>query len=251
VACSIEADLRRDQPNAETFVRPVTKDRNSTMKQRLTALALVALACGPLQPASGAETTPAPAELPAGAYQLDPAHASLVFRVSHLGMSNYTAGFGRFDAELDLDPADPASSRVMASIDPRSLQLPSPPEGFLATLLGPEWFDATAFPEITFASTEVEMTGPDTARITGDLTLHGATLPVSLNATFNGGYADHPMDPAGSRIGFSAEGSLERSAFGMGFGVPAPGTTLGVGHLVAFTIEAEFTRLKDEKQARN
>ncbi|NJO38284.1 MAG: polyisoprenoid-binding protein [Rhizobiales bacterium] len=222
------------------------------MKRVLTALALVALLSQPWpQSASGAETTPAPAELPAGAYQLDPAHARLVFRVSHLGMSNYTTGFGRFDAELELDPADPPRSRVTASVDPRSLQLPSPPEGFLATLLGPEWFDAAAFPEITFASTAVEMTGPVTARITGDLTLHGVTLPISLDATFNGGHAGHPMDPGGSRIGFSAEGSLERSAFGMGFGVPAPGATLGVGDLVDFAIETEFTRPKDEKQAQN
>jgi polyisoprenoid-binding protein YceI len=59
------------------------------------------------------------------------------------------------------------------------------------------------------------------------------------------------MDPSGSRIGFSAEGSLERSAFDMGFGVPAPGTTLGVGDLVSFAVEAEFTRPRDEKQALN
>jgi polyisoprenoid-binding protein YceI len=221
------------------------------MRQLLTALVFIALACGLFRPALSAETAPAAAALPAGIYRLDPTHASLVFRVNHLGMSNYTAGFGAFDAELELDPADPASSRVTATIDPRSLQLPNPPEGFLATLLGREWFDAAAFPEITFASTAIEVTSPNTARVTGDLTLHGVTLPVLLDATFNGGYAGHPMDPAGSRIGFSAQGSLERSAFSMGLGVPAPGTTLGVGDMVAFTIEAEFTRPKDEKQAKN
>ena len=221
------------------------------MTRLLTAFALIAIASGPSFAASDAETASAAAELPAGTYQLDPAHASLVFRVSHLGMSAYTAGFGTFDARLEFDPADPANSKVTATIDPRSLRLPSPPDGFLATLLGPEWFDAESFSEIAFASSEVEITGPTTARITGDLTLHGVTLPVALDATFNGGYGDHPMDPSGSRIGFSAEGSLERSAFGMGFGVPAPGTALGVGDLVTFSIEAEFTRPKHEKQAQN
>jgi polyisoprenoid-binding protein YceI len=70
--------------------------------------------------------------------------------------------------------------------------------------------------------------------------LHGITLPVNWDATFNGGYAANPYDPKGARIGFSAHGVLKRSAFGMGFGIPAPGTTMGVSDDVDFTIEAEF-----------
>ena len=77
--------------------------------------------------------------------------------------------------------------------------------------------------------------------ISGTLTLHGVTRPLVLTATFNGGYPGVPnMDPQ-ARIGFSAHGSFKRSDFGMAFGIPAPGTMIGVGDLIDFSIETEFT----------
>jgi polyisoprenoid-binding protein YceI len=85
------------------------------------------------------------------------------------------------------------------------------------------------------------MTGAKAMEITGTLDLHGVTRPVVLTGTFNGGYAGMPkMDPH-ARVGFSAHGSFKRSDFGIAFGVPAPGTTMGVGDLIDFSIEAEFT----------
>ena len=86
----------------------------------------------------------------------------------------------------------------------------------------------------------MRLTAPDKAAVTGNLTLHGVTRPITLRVTFNGGYAPQSFDPGGARIGFSATGTLFRSDFGMGFGVPAPGTTLGVGDAVEIVIEAEF-----------
>ncbi|MEX0837927.1 MAG: YceI family protein [Parvibaculum sp.] len=183
-----------------------------------------------------ASTAPAPG----GAYTLDKAHASLIFRVSHIGFSNYTGRFASFDAALDIDPADPAAAKLEATIDPASLSVENPPSGFLESLLGPDWFDVAKFPAMTFRSTKIEMTGDDTARVTGDLTLHGVTLPVVFDATFNGGYASHPFEP-NARIGFSARGGLSRSAFGIAYGVPEEGSTMGVGDAVEFIIEAEFT----------
>ncbi len=187
-----------------------------------------------------AAAKPAPVNVPAGTYVLDKSHASLVFKLSHLGFSNYTASFADFDAKLTFDPAKPEASTVEATINPRSLTLPAPPPGFQAELTGPQWLDAKAFPAISFKSTKVEVTGSDTARITGDLSLHGVTKPVVLEAKFNGGYAGHPMDPH-ARIGFSATGAFNRSDFGIAFGVPAPGTTMGVGDVVSLAIEAEFS----------
>jgi polyisoprenoid-binding protein YceI len=88
----------------------------------------------------------------------------------------------------------------------------------------------------------VERTGDKTARITGDLTLHGITRPVVLGATFNGGYGKNSFDPGGARIGFSARGTLNRSQFGLAEGIPAPGTTMGVGDAVQFQLEVEFSK---------
>jgi polyisoprenoid-binding protein YceI len=178
----------------------------------------------------------------AGAYKLDKAHASLLFRVDHLGFSKYTARFRRFDADLQFDPAKPAAMSVTATIDPTSLEtdFPDPAKlDFNAQLRGSEWLDTARFPAITFRSTAVELTGANTALVKGELGLHGATRPMTLDVTFNGGYAGHPMDPQ-SRIGFSARGVLKRSEFGMAYGIPAPGSKIGVSDAVEVLIEAEF-----------
>jgi polyisoprenoid-binding protein YceI len=84
------------------------------------------------------------------------------------------------------------------------------------------------------------MTGPDTAKITGDLTLHGVTKPITLDAKFNGGYAGNMYDPS-ARIGFSANGVFKRSDFGITIGIPAPGTNMGVFDDVSVAIETEFS----------
>jgi polyisoprenoid-binding protein YceI len=203
-------------------------------------IAILLVACAVLSAPSRAQS-PTPAEaIPAGSYTLDKTHATLVFRVNHLGFSFYTARFADFDATLEFDPAKPAEAEVTATIDANSLELPSPPEGFTDTLKGPDWLDTANHPQITFKSTSVEPTGPSRARITGNLTLHGETKPVTLDAIFNGGWAGHEMDPH-ARIGFSATGSFRRSDFGVDYGIPEPGSSMGVGDEVEIIIEAEFT----------
>ncbi len=198
----------------------------------------------PAGEASAAAPVPAkpPADLPAGEYKLDKSHADLSFKLSHLGFSWYTARFTDFDVKLNLDPKAPAAASVEASIKTSSLTLPAPPPGFTDELLGAEWLDAAKYPAITFRSTKVETTGPDTADVTGNLTLHGVTKPVTLKAKFNGGYAGFPpMDP-NARIGFSLSGSFKRSDFGVSYGVPKPGSTMGVGDEVTVAIEAELLK---------
>ncbi|HYM35134.1 MAG TPA: YceI family protein, partial [Steroidobacteraceae bacterium] len=116
----------------------------------------------------------------------------------------------------------------------------NPPEGFVDALLGEQWLNAAQFPQMTFKSTKLESTGANSVRIVGDFTLHGVTKPAVLEATFNGGYAGHPMDPH-ARIGFSAHGSLKRSEFGIAYGIPEPGSTMGVSDEVQVAIEAEFS----------
>jgi polyisoprenoid-binding protein YceI len=111
---------------------------------------------------------------------------------------------------------------------------------FNAELRGADWLDTAKHPRMTFRSMRVNLTGKQTFRIDGELTLHGVTRPVALEATYNGGYAGHPMDP-NARIGFSARGHLKRSDFGVNAGIPAPGTTMGVSDDVEVIIEAEFS----------
>lgn len=196
--------------------------------------------------AADAAATPAaaaaPNTAPAGAYKIDKTHASVTFKVNHLGMSNYTARFTGIDGALAFDPANPAAMSVEASVDTKSIETdyPNSDVNFDAELSGAKWLDAAKFPKITFKSTKVETTGANTAKVTGDFTLHGVTKPLTLDVTFNGGYASAAMDP-NPRIGFSATGKIKRSEFGLGFGVPAPGSTFGVGDDVSIIIEAEFS----------
>ena len=201
------------------------------------ALCTLAFAAGDAPPPAST------AKVPAGAYTLDKTHASLIFKVSHLGFSNYTARFKRFDAELQFDPENPSASKLRATVNVRSLEtdFPKTPQlDFNEQLLGKEWLDAATYPTITYRSTAIEPTGPKTMRVIGDLTLRGVTRPVTLEVTYNGGYAGHPFDPH-ARIGFSAQGTLKRSEFGIAYGLPAPGTTLGVGDEVTVILETEFS----------
>lgn len=180
------------------------------------------------------------APVPKGAYTVDKAHTSLIFRVSHVGFSMYTGRFTGLDVKLDFDPENIAASRVNVTIDPRSIEADNAPAGFLQTLAGKDWLDADRFPQMTFRSKSVESTGAKTFRIRGELTLHGVTRPLALDARYNGGYAGHPFDPH-ARIGFSAHGTLKRSEFGVSYGIPAPGTTMGVGDQVEIAIETELS----------
>lgn len=178
---------------------------------------------------------------PAGAYRLDKAHASLVLRTSHLGFSTYTTRFSRFDSDLTFDPKNLSASRVVTTIDATSFEMDAAPQMCLDIMRGPQMLDTAKFPQIVFKSEEIRITGAKSMEIAGTLTLHGVTRPMVLVATYNGGYAGMPnMDPQ-ARVGFSAHGSFKRSDFGISYGVPAPGTTVGVGDVIDFSIEAEFT----------
>jgi polyisoprenoid-binding protein YceI len=187
-----------------------------------------------------AATTVATAPVPKGVYEVDKAHTSLIFRVSHLGFSTYTGRFTRLDAQLQFDPDNIAGSRVTVNIDPKSIEADNAPSGFLQSLAGKDWLDADRFPEMKFRTRSVESTGKQSFRIRGELTLRGVTKPVTLDATYNGGYASHPYEP-NARVGFSARGSFKRSDFGVSYGIPEPGTTMGVGDQVEVLIESEFS----------
>ena len=206
-----------------------------------TFFALFALAAAASGSALAADVpAPATAPVPAGAYTVDKAHTSLIFRVSHLGFSTYTGRFTRLDANLQFDPGNFAASRVSVIIDPRSIEADNAPSGFMQTLAGKDWLDAERFPEMSFRSKSVEVTGANTFRLRGELTLHGVTKPIVLEARYNGGYASHPYEP-NARVGFSAQGKFSRSDFGVSLGIPAAGTTMGVGDEVAVTLESEFS----------
>lgn len=184
-----------------------------------------------------APTYPVAVDLPAGEYRLDPRHASVLFRIQHQGLAWFTARFDTKAATLTLDPADPSRSRLSASVDANSVNT-----GVLSAQ-GDRTFDQTigralgaqATPTITFVSTSIERTGEHTGRITGDLTLNGQTHPATLDVTFVGDTND--LLRGGSRVlGFSAQGTIDRTAWGVN------DWRAFTGKDVQIVIEAEFVR---------
>lgn len=203
----------------------------------LTTVLIAGLGLGALQPAS-AQTTDY-AEMPAGVYNLDETHAQLIWRVSHLGLSNYTARFTDFDADLTFDPKHPEKSTLVATVNPMSIETdyPHPDKKDFDAVLAKEekWFNAEVFPSITFESKEIRRTGDNTGEMMGHLTLLGVTKPVTLDVVFNGAMAKQPFSKKPT-LGFSATGSLMRSDWGMETYVP------NIGDKVELIIEAEFAK---------
>jgi len=208
------------------------------MRRLALTTVLVLAAAAPLAFADNAPA--AAARVPQGTYTIDKPHTSLIFRVSHMGFSTFTGRFTRLDARLETDPSKLTASNLNVTIDPTSIETDNAPEGFLDMLRGKGWLDSAEFPEMKFQSTRVELTAASQIRVHGELTFHGVTKPIVLDARYNGGYAGHPMDPH-ARIGFSATGKFKRSDFGMTVGIPAPGSILGIGDEVEIVLETELS----------
>ncbi|RAK59122.1 hypothetical protein DJ021_04560 [Phenylobacterium hankyongense] len=179
--------------------------------------------------AAQAQTTQAPAEVRAGTYKLDPNHSKITWSVSHQGFSTYVGQFASVNGTLTLDPKAPAASALEVTIDTASLGTLNP--ALDTHVKSAAFLDVAKFPTATFKATRVKVTGARTADITGDLTLHGVTKPVTLQATFN-------QAGAGSggkyTLGFAGAAHLKRSEFGITSFVPA------VSDDVTLQIESEF-----------
>lgn len=181
-------------------------------------------------------------QLPAGTYGSDPYHTSLTWKVSHMGLSHYTARFKKVDAVVTLDPADITKSKVTATIDPNSIEtdyVATKEEDFNKKLSeNADWLNSKKFPQIKFESTKIEKTSETTGLITGNLTFLGVTKPVVLDTTFVGGLTEHPFTKQAA-FGISAKGKIKRSDFGFAGYIPV------IGDEVTIQIESEFGQKVD------
>ncbi|ASY59176.1 MULTISPECIES: YceI family protein [Sinorhizobium] len=162
-------------------------------------------------------------QAPAGAYKTDPSHSSLLWSFNHSGLSNYTARFTGVDARLDWNPIKPEASKLTVEIDPMSVRTDYPwPDlvDFDAKIGGNP--DFLAGKQIRFVSSTIRITGGRTGIVEGMLTFRDQTHPASLNVTFNGSMAQHPIMKT-AKLGFSATGTIRRSEWGLGFAIPELG----------------------------
>lgn len=158
----------------------------------------------------------APAEVKAGTYSVEPNHTQVAFSVSHMGISPFAGWFSGASGSLKLDPAKLDATTLNVTIPIASVQTTS--GQLVEELKSADWFDAAKYPTATFRSTKVTATGADSARVEGDLTLHGVTKPAVIEARFFGA-ATNPMSKKPS-VGFLGRVSINRSDFGVSKYVP-------------------------------
>ncbi len=155
--------------------------------------------------------------LHATTYTLEPDYTQGVFRWNHLGFSSPAAQFAQGEGTLEFDQADPTKSSVKVTIPLSSLNTGVP--ALDDHLRSADFFETVKFPAATFKSTRVEKGAvADHFKLTGDLSLHGVTKPVTLDVTvIKVGSNPRTSIPT---VGFDATTTLKRSDFGLGKFVP-------------------------------
>jgi len=144
-------------------------------------------------------------------YAIDPTHSHILFTIEHLGFAKIVGLFTDFNGNISFDANNVPGSKLNVTIKTDSLQTQFAPRD--KDLKGADWFNVTEFPEMSFVGTDFVKKDDHTGTITGKLTLHGVTKPVTLNVVVNK-VGQNPLDKIDS-AGFSARGTFKRSDFGM------------------------------------
>jgi polyisoprenoid-binding protein YceI len=167
-------------------------------------------------------------------YKVEKTHVDLLFSVSHLGFTQKHGSFRDLDATLTCRPERIEACKVEVVV--RADAIDTGDEARDKDLRSERFFDTAKYPDIRFVSRKVTHNGMTGLTIEGDLTMHGVTKPLSLDATFNK-LAPNPFDQRPT-LGFSAHGTLKRSDFGITGLLPM------IGDEVSIVIDAEFNRPK-------
>lgn len=171
----------------------------------------------------------------ADTYKFDPHHTSVVWTANHFGFSNPSGKFSEVEGDLVLDEKNPAKSQVNVTV--KMINLFTGYANFDNHLKSADFFNIEKFTTATFVSKKVTITGKNTAKIAGDLTLVGVTKPITLNAKLN----KIDVSPISQKrtAGFTATAVIKRSDFGIDYAVPS------VGDYVKLLIEAEAGLVDD------
>jgi polyisoprenoid-binding protein YceI len=172
-------------------------------------------------------------KLRSGSYQLDPKHTSVIFKISHMGLSTFVGRFNQFDASLDFDPKNPQAINLQAWVSADSIDVNNQS---LSESLSEDWLESKSYPKITLntLSVEVESEASNQFVFNAEITLLGVSKSVPFKAIFHGGANN--LLTGFYTLGFSAKGSIKRSDFGLDKYIPM------VGDQIDIEIYAEFQR---------
>jgi polyisoprenoid-binding protein YceI len=173
-------------------------------------------------------------------WQFDPLHTQVEFAAKHLGMMTVRGHFAEINATGTIYPDNPEASSVDVTIQTASIRTHNSQRD--SDLRSSNFLEVDKYPTIHFKSTKIEAAGQDRYTMTGDLTIKGNTRPVTLSVMKYGEFNDPMM---GHRIGYSAEGQVNRKDFGMTFNMMLDGKWI-VSDDVQILIEGEFVEKKPE-----
>jgi polyisoprenoid-binding protein YceI len=166
-------------------------------------------------------------------WDFDRSHSSINFHVRHLMVAKVHGQFTKWQGTLELDEVDLTRSRAVVTIDASSIDTKDDKRD--EHLRSPDFLDVAQFPTITFASTRITRHGDD-YRVEGELTIHGITKPITLEAE-GGAQVNDPW--GNTRTGFSAKTSLSRKDFGLTWNVALEAGGFLVGDKLDINLEIE------------
>ncbi len=169
-------------------------------------------------------------------WNFDAAHTDIGFWVRHMVVTKVRGSFTKWTGELDYDEANPTRSKVSITIDTASVDTHD--EKRNGHLRSADFFDSEKIPHMTFKSTRVESSGGNKFKVHGDLSIHGVTKPVVLDAEVLG----KAKDPWGNmRVSFEATTVINRLDFGLKWNQPLETGGVLVGDKVTIEVEAQAT----------
>jgi polyisoprenoid-binding protein YceI len=179
-------------------------------------------------------TSPAPAVR----YELDPAHSRAAFAVRHMMVATVRGEFAKVAGTVVLDQAHPEASQIEATIEASSVN--TGVEMRDNHLRSADFFDVAQYPQITFRSKAVRVTGPDTFAVTGELTIRDVTRQVVLDVE---SAAFEVKDPYGNvKRGATATTVINRKDFGLTWNQALEAGGVMVGETAKITLDLELTR---------
>jgi polyisoprenoid-binding protein YceI len=180
-----------------------------------------------------AEATLEPDQVPAGTYVIDSKETQLRYGTVHMGFTQFWGVFPDPTGTMTIDPKNLAATKLDVRVLVSHLETTN--RELNGELLSDEFFSEAKFKSIRFVSTGVTRTGPRTAKLAGDLTIHGVTRPVVLDVTFNG--AGPNAFSKVTTLGFSGHTMVKRSDFGMGKYVPIVSDETEISISAAFELK--------------
>ncbi len=172
-------------------------------------------------------------KIPAGTWAVDPVHSSVGFAVTHNGVTTFRSGFDRYEAHL----TGGEQPRLEGTVEVESIAIDE--EMLKGHLLSPEFFDTQRFPRLRFTSTELSVGEDGSARVAGDLEIHGETRRVEASGRF----AHLGEDAYGkARVGLSIGATVDRRDFGLDWQAQLPSGGEVLEYAVTINVELELVR---------